>query len=195
VRVLDLGAGGANTAREFFPDAEVVSVDFDPAAGADVLADVRELPADLGEFDVVLASHVLEHLSQHEAVETIEHWLGFVKEGGRLQILVPDLMWAAEQLVSMNGMVHPAVLGHLFGGQQTEGRCHRCGYTVKLLRDLLRARGLWIEALETAPFVIVMGSGEQVRSRQVVCVARKPSPRAPGGALAESAGADSAGEP
>ena len=176
MRVLDLGSGGMGTARAFFGDAEIVSVDLDPEAAPDVLADVRELPASLGEFDVVLASHLLEHLRQQDAVGAIRHWMTFVREGGRLQILVPDLMWAAEHLIRANGMVQPEVLGHLFGSQQGEGRVHRMGYTVRLLRDLLRAQGLWIELLETAPFVIVMQDGRQVESRQIVCVARKLTP-------------------
>ena len=104
-------------ARVLWPEAEVVAVDarvithlVEDGAGevetqnlasvTRVVADVRALPEDVGEFEVILASHVLEHLTRAEVVPALIDWAEHLLPAGELHVLVPDLVWAAERVVS-----------------------------------------------------------------------------------------------
>lgn len=178
MRVLDLGAGESCAARVLWPEAEVVAVDAREVARTDdlqvtrVVADVRALPEDLGEFEVILASHVLEHLTRAEVVPTLAHWAGYLGMGGELHVLVPDLAWAAERVV--RGEMAVEVQAHIYGSQANEWQLHKVGFTVALLRDAVRRAGLVVRTARLGPFTIVNtgedGSREEVEARQIYVV-------------------------
>lgn len=163
--VLDLGAGTAGVAAQLFPDATVITVDMAPVTEPDILADVCNLPDELeGKFDVVVASHILEHLPRLEVGAALAHWAACLKMGGRLQLMVPDLGWAAKQLMRAQGVVEAGILLHIYGDQGNEWGFHRCGFTALLLRALLQQAGLWVERLESLPYQIVTTDEEGNKS-------------------------------
>lgn len=53
----------------------------------DVIAEADKLPFPDGEWDFVVASHVLEHL--YDPIKTISEWLRVVKPGGYVFIIFP----------------------------------------------------------------------------------------------------------
>jgi len=163
VRILDLGAGKDSTAakiftREEFPNREIVTVDINPEVEPDIVADVRQLPDDLGEFDAIMASHLLEHLNRKDVLPALLGWAGHLKLGGQLHILVPDLGWALEAM-DKHGQ-YLSALQHIYGGQDNEWQYHRCGFTVKLLRGLIRDAGLRLVGLQTGPYGLVSRNDE-----------------------------------
>jgi len=170
MRVLDLGSGRSGTAEVLWPEAEVVRVDADRGVEPDVVADVRALPEEIGRFDVILASHVLEHLARDEVAGTLAHWAEFLEPGGTLHVLVPDLVWAAEQIVR-TGRVSSAVMAHIYGSQAGEWQVHQVGFTVGLLRAAMRVVGLQVQVARTGPYEIVQtrmdGEERRVVARQV----------------------------
>lgn len=173
MRVLDLGAGRNNVARQMFPDADVVRVDINENVQPDVVADVRELPDDLGEFDAIVASHLLEHFGRTEATPLLQHWFSHLKSGGELHIMVPDLVWAAEELVKQRVTVH--LLMHIYGSQGGENQYHKFGYTMLLLRDLVERAGYTVRDATTAMYGIQFPLGtEPVRARMLYVKAVKP---------------------
>jgi trans-aconitate methyltransferase len=190
MRVLDLGAGESCVARELWPEAEVVAVDArviahlvgGDGAGDDqvtrVVGDVRALPEDLGEFEVILASHVLEHLTRAEVVPTLTHWAEYLTSGGELHVLVPDLAWAAERVV--RGEMAVEVQATIYGSQANEWQFHKVGFTVALLRDAVRQAGLVVRKARLGPFEIenTWGDGrrEVVVARQIYVVGVKRDP-------------------
>ena len=184
MRVLDLGAGESCVARELWPEAEVVAVDAreiarpEDAGITGVVADVRALPDDLGEFEVILASHVLEHLTRAEVVPTLTHWAEYLSLGGELHVLVPDLAWAAERVV--RGEMTVDVQGCIYGSQANEWQFHKVGFTVALLRDAVRRAGLVVRTARLGPFTIVStredGIREEVVARQIYVVGVKRDP-------------------
>jgi len=187
MRVLDLGAGESCVARVLWPEAEVVAVDAREIARPDddlkvtglkitgVVADVRALPQELGKFEVILASHLLEHLTRAEVVPTLTHWAGYLRTGGELHVLVPDLAWAAERVV--RGEMVVEVQAHIYGSQANEWQFHKVGFTVALLRDAVRRAGLVVRTARLGPFEIVNtredGSRESVVARQIYVVGVK----------------------
>jgi len=88
--IVELGARDINgSARSLCADAgRYVGVDMDEGAGVDLIADITE-PATLQgqEFDLVVCTETLEHLSEWEAaVETIKR---LCKPGGWILVTVP----------------------------------------------------------------------------------------------------------
>lgn len=92
--VVELGCGG----RKTVPNAvgvdrvvkgETIPVLKDFTSVADVVADVtKTLPFEDGEFDCLIARHILEHCQ--DTVTVLKEWSRIVKAGGRLIIAVPD---------------------------------------------------------------------------------------------------------
>lgn len=50
----------------------------------------RPLPFRRGTFDVIYASHVLEHIPWYKTDQVLRQWVRTLKPGGRLEIWVPD---------------------------------------------------------------------------------------------------------
>jgi predicted SAM-dependent methyltransferase len=179
VRVLNVGSGTDRAPQKIWPDAKHVSVDLDPDSGADILADVRTLPGDLGEFDIVFAAHVLEHLPRLHILDTIRHWASYLKPGGEMHVFVPDLMWAAKQM-AVTEELSLMLLQHIFGSGEDELHVHRMGFSVKILRDLLRLGGLHVQEAKVVTYYIALGSANPAeadrmeKAKQIYAVAVKP---------------------
>ena len=177
MRVLDVGAGESRPG--LWPEAEWVRVDLNPETGADVVADVRDLPEDLGDFDHILASHVLEHLGRYEALEAIKHWASFLKPGGSLHLIVPDLEWAAGQIAGGHPNITVPVMMVVYGGQGNPLLFHKWGYTCMSLRSVIEKAGLAVSLVRTGPFVIRLGIGTEneteAEARQIYAEAKWPT--------------------
>jgi 2-polyprenyl-3-methyl-5-hydroxy-6-metoxy-1,4-benzoquinol methylase len=147
-RVLDVGCGsGALLAllRELgFHDLLGIepspgSVHLGQELGLEVRAgSLAALPADLGNFDCIVLSHVLEHLeSPSEALQTVAPLLG---PGGMLYVEVPDATRFAE-------------LAKLpFAEFNTE---HINYFSPHSLQSLLRKNGFACERIETKSFSLL----------------------------------------
>ncbi len=67
------------------------TLDIDPKWNPDIVADMTDLPADLGPFDGVYGSHCLEHLPFHKIQPCLKGWLNVLKPRGVVMLLLPDL--------------------------------------------------------------------------------------------------------
>ena len=98
-RVLDAGAGEAPY-RELFAHCEYLTQDWpsSPHAGgrgADVVADLHDLPLADGEFDFVVCTEVLEHLA--EPAQALRELRRVLRRGGGLLITVPFVIELHEE--------------------------------------------------------------------------------------------------
>ncbi len=129
-RVLDYGCNHGRVSREvkrLRPRCKVSGADINPAAletarrreGGIEYFDARNGDLDGKKFDVVILSHVLEHV--HARIEFLERVVGLLAHGGRLIISVPQerirgdstlLPWALSVLRGRFVNPHVVVLRH-----------------------------------------------------------------------------------
>jgi SAM-dependent methyltransferase len=89
---LELGPGGS-------PLKGFVGVDVVKRPGV-VVADVsKRLPFDDGSFDVVYASHVLEHMPWYDNVKILKEWARMLRRGGKMEVWVPNALKICEALI------------------------------------------------------------------------------------------------
>lgn len=90
-------------------------------------------------FDVIRASHVLEHFPHAQVPEVVKHWASKLKPGGVLKVAVPDFDWIAQEY--LNGS-HEPIEGYLMGGQMDEDDFHKSTFNTQTLIEYFRGAGL-----------------------------------------------------
>ncbi|NMC34398.1 MAG: hypothetical protein GYA36_18390, partial [Veillonellaceae bacterium] len=135
--VLEIGAGPKPGAIQIWPDAIIETMDADKQYNPTYLHDAATMPEELyDKYDVLLASHVLEHFPHWKTLEVLKEWVKAVKPGtGSVHIVVPSFEWAAEQALSEHPS--PGTLPHLFGGITTPWDVHMTAFTMRHLRVLM----------------------------------------------------------
>lgn len=146
--IADLGSGMSSPHFSKYPKAKIVRFDINPELNPDVRCDVRAIPEPDEKYDIVHASHVLEHIPFWETKQVVGEWIRILKVGGELQIKVPNMEWAAEEIIkSAKDINHDATFafGAVFGtrpdvqaGSESDPQFHRCGYTKTGLHRLAK---------------------------------------------------------
>jgi len=93
-RKLEIGPG-INRLSGF----ETLNVDWD--FNVDYVIDAsKRLPFFSGSFDLIYSSHVFEHFPWYRLAEVLKEWVRIIKNGGRIEILVPDGLKICETLTA-----------------------------------------------------------------------------------------------
>lgn len=116
-----------------------VNVDMFSSVKADVYADIAALPFERGSFELVYASHVLEHVQRHTVIATLSHWRDLLKNGGLLRIAVPNF-GAIVRRYNEHGNLDE-LIGLLYGGQNHPKNNHFITFNAETLRRDLVACG------------------------------------------------------
>lgn len=128
-----------------------VNIDARETPATDVVADAW----DLGRFAdasvaFIYCRHMIEHLTLAEARRTLAEWHRVLRPDGLANIVCPDLIFAAKQLLGMKRSVFPDQQAHAmaaFYGWSLEERgghdydSHRWGYTLDTLAALCGSVG------------------------------------------------------
>lgn len=116
-RMLDIGCG-----PDKLPFPNVVGFDCE---NADVVGDANKLSSyfEPESFDLLSATHVLEHMADPEAC--LRDWLTLLKHGGHLAVLVPDI-GAYERFTypSRFNSDHKASFSMIYKGSSFPIHCH-----------------------------------------------------------------------
>lgn len=91
-RQLEIGPG--KTRLPGFETLDVV-----PGRQVDHVADARRLPFPPATFDLVYASHVIEHVPWYETDDLVREWARVLKPGGALEVWTVNALFVAEALV------------------------------------------------------------------------------------------------
>ena len=156
-KLLDVGSGRSSIAPiiyEYIPNLQVTRLDGNPENEPDILHDITQpLPEELhGAFDIVLASHVVEHVDRDYVNVVMRHIASAVRNHGEVMILVPSMEWAAREILAGNDNV--GVQGAIYGAQYGPLDYHRCGFTLKSLRFMVEIAGLTPRKAYQAPMAI-----------------------------------------
>jgi predicted SAM-dependent methyltransferase len=92
-----------------------VNVDLFSSVNADIYADITALPFDRGTFDLIYASHVLEHCHRNAIFATLSHWRDLLKDGGVLRLAVPNFNAIVEHYNKHKNL--ELIMGLLYGRQ------------------------------------------------------------------------------
>ena len=103
-RYLEIGSG-----TERIPGFE--TLDIVPGRSVDYVLDcTKKLPFRDQAFDVIYASHVLEHVPWYMVQQTLNEWVRILKRGGQIEIWVPDAVKICKAYVdaelSENNYIH-----------------------------------------------------------------------------------------
>jgi SAM-dependent methyltransferase len=99
-RILEIGCGGGHTLawlKKRWPDAQTVGVDgwqdiaeeLKRHADVAIIHDLEQPLPELGEFDLILALDVLEHLRRPE--DTMKALMALLRPGGAIIVSVPNI--------------------------------------------------------------------------------------------------------
>jgi len=139
--IADIGAGLRSDPLHLTGD--VVRFDIDPGKNPDVLCDVLLVPEPDCKFDLVLASHILEHIAMEKAVGALREWVRILKVGGELVIRVPNVAFAMEKIIA--GTYHPYHWQMIYGLQNAVGEFHQNGFTRGTLLKLAEMFRDWLK--------------------------------------------------
>jgi hypothetical protein len=159
-RALDIGCGEINR-EEQFPEHTLVRVDAREECKPDYRCDIRSLPFGNEEFDLVFASHVLEHIRRDEWTDVLKEWIRVLKKDGEFVIIVPNLKWAAERLVEnprLEGQELVDVLNVIYGAQGNLFDNHYNGFWPSNLTDELICDGLEVKEPEFKGYNLILKS-------------------------------------
>lgn len=141
---LDIGCGAAK--KQGFH-----GVDLAPFPCVDTVCDVTKgLPFASGTVDEIYASHFMEHLGDQEVLPFLRECHRVLKPGGAMEILVPDLEYAARLFLETpepDRWNWPFAL--IFGSQWHPGEFHKTGYSRWKIQWVLQAAGFEVASCES----------------------------------------------
>jgi len=118
---------------------ELLSVQ--PGPYVDYLGDASQLLFQNNTFDVIYASHILEHVKA-EPVAVLKEWARVLKPSGELQVSVPDMNYLCQLfLTTTNLQDRIKVMQIIYGGQVDEFDYHVIGYDEDMIRNVLVSAG------------------------------------------------------
>ena len=125
-----------------------------PKEGVDFIGTI----SDLSQFneesvDEIYASHVLEHVLQHEVIDTLKGIHRVLRPGGKFYISVPDLDMLCQIFINPEAPseIKYQAMRMMFGGQVDEFDVHYTGWNQIILLDFLEisgfSKGMRVESL------------------------------------------------
>ena len=153
-RYLEIGPG-----NEMMPGFETLNIV--GGLNVDYVFDAaKPLPFGDNTFDLIYASHILEHIPWYNTEEVLKEWVRILKPGGQLEVWVPDglkickvLIEAEQGLITKSpddwDMFNPRkdpfiwVNGRLiYGARPDYPSWHRAIFTPRYLKELFNMLGL-----------------------------------------------------
>ena len=137
MRRLHIGGQAAADGWELFS--------IDPKIGADFVGDAVNLSRFEGEtFDVIYASHVLEHFDYTGRLQmALKEWHRALKSDGKLYISVPDIAVLCQLFLNPKFSVNDRfkLLRMILGGHCDANDYHYAGFDFEILQDFLGKAG------------------------------------------------------
>ena len=108
---------------------------------ADVKSDVKSFDCPDNSVDIVLASHIIEHLQFSEAYDVLLKWKRMLKPGGKLIVETPDFLATCRDFVNADEAWRVQLYGQFFATPWIPGQVHYFLYTETQLSGTLAQCG------------------------------------------------------
>ncbi len=115
------------------------NVDVFSSVRADIHSSALAMPFERESFDLIYASHVLEHFTRFFVLAALTHWRDLLKPGGVLRLAVPDF-----EAICTHYMKHydlSLLAGLLYGGQDNMVNAHQVAFDEFTLTVTLKKVG------------------------------------------------------
>jgi len=166
-KVLHVGSGGTSL-PEWCGKCDEVRLDIDPGCNPDIVGDIRNL-GEIGKFDVILSSHVIEHLYEHELAQVFSEFQRVLNDDGVMIMFVPDLegIKATDEIVYISYFGTPVTgLDMIYGMtdaiKDMPFMAHHTGFTKDRLEKVLSAAGFVDVSVTRHPYNL-MGVGRKAK--------------------------------
>jgi len=116
-----------------------INVDIFSFVKADIYSNAMSLPYERESFDMIYASHVLEHFNRHMILAVLSHWKDLLKKDGILRLAVPNFKEVCEYYNETSDL--PSLIGLLYGGQRNILDKHYIIFDETTLSDDLKKVG------------------------------------------------------
>jgi SAM-dependent methyltransferase len=169
MRLLHAGCGGS-ALPEFLGDRgyKEVRLDIDAEMKPDIVASLVDL-GDIGTFDAVFSSHVVEHLYPHEVRVALAELYRVTAPGGFAMVIVPDL----EGVPATDDILFECSIGPLSGLDLIYGcrydlerspyMAHHSGFVSRTLEDAMKAAGFEVVTMKRLPEYNLMAVGQKAK--------------------------------
>lgn len=184
LQILDIGCGPTPIAPVVFKpildqgyEYEVTGVDIDPANNPTVVHDLRDpFPEEMhGKYNLILASHVFEHIDRGKVLDAFKHVAATLAPGGELWVVVPSMEWCAEKILA--NQFNREVMLSIYGSSQNHME-HKVGFSLPTLRDVVKMTGLVVRKAYQTPFQITSteadGTSTVLAAVQNIVIGVKP---------------------
>jgi predicted SAM-dependent methyltransferase len=131
---LEIGSGNK-------PMEGYLHFDIRPNVNADVVGDATKLPFKDGEFEEVFSRFFLEHLPRKDAKSALKEMFRVLKDGGKLDILVPNIEFFCKTFVEEKGQKKEWALNKIYGFENYKEDHHFFGYDEETLSNELKTVG------------------------------------------------------
>lgn len=117
-----------------------INLDIREEEGIDKVSLVYPIDYDNDKFDLVYASHVLEHFAKKQTQNILKEWVRVLKKDGTLRISVPDM----EALIRIYQATKDLnqIIGPLYGNQDYRYNYHYTAFDYRTLKRLMEKAGL-----------------------------------------------------
>lgn len=133
---LNLGCGPIS-----LPD--YLNIDMRQLPGVDIVAEINDLPFELGEIQEIYAAHLLEHFPYEQLKRKILPYLnGLLSPQGQLRIVVPDIeSMMHDYVASPSDGSFQTLREVVYGAQDYDGDFHYTMFSKDSMQSLLRESG------------------------------------------------------
>lgn len=157
---------GSDPMPEWMNGCKETRLDISPMCNPDIVASMTEM-GDIGNFDIVLSRHSLEHLAPHDVSKALKEFLRVLNTGGCAIVFVPDLedAKATEDVLFVSPAGPITGLDLMYGFRQVLDEMPYMAHRTGFIKDTIE------KAFKDAGFSKVVAT--RLRNYDLMCVGIK----------------------
>jgi GT2 family glycosyltransferase/predicted SAM-dependent methyltransferase len=118
-----------------------INIDQFESVKPDLIADVTNLPYELGTISEIYAGHLLEHFRKDDGMKALRYWWNILKPGGKISVCVPDYDFLVRQYVNNPGPEQLIVFNDTYIYSGIQPSPHQYAYSAALLEKVMKESG------------------------------------------------------